>query len=300
MLRAKKPEKNVKPRIKTLLYAGAGTGKTHFCCSIPDVYYIDSEGLEDYPHFTDMIVKNGGDLVYLTELTEIIQEVKSLLSVKHNYKTLVIDSISFPTGWLAQMEAERLQKKSKGDSEGTDFGANLAKGKRLTYQLGIMLSMLDMNVIVTSHEKIKYSDGKEIGSVFDINDKMAYSLGSVWNLKLQGKSRKLYVEKSRYPQLKTGDAIDFNDGYTSIKNIFGEEIFTRQATVVEIATNEQIEKFKHLTSLLSTPEESVQTWLRAAKSPSIESLPKETLQKWLDKLLLKVQGNNALQPQGEV
>lgn len=288
-LRAKQPVSNGKPRLKTLLYAGAGTGKTHFCCSFPDTYYIDSEGVEDYPHFVEMIRSNRGDLVYLTELTEIIAEVKELLSTKHNYKTLIIDSISFPTGWLSQMEAERLQKKSRGESEGTDYGANLAKGKRLTYQLGILLSMLDMNVIVTSHEKVRYIDGKEVGTIFDINDKMAYSLGSTWNMKLQGKNRRLYVEKSRYPELKTGESIDFNDGYETIKKIFGEEIFTRESKSVEIATAEQLEKFKRLTTLLGTTDETVQQWLRTVKSPTLESLSKETLQKWIDKLNSQVQ-----------
>src|SRR5689334_14885326 len=104
-LRAKKPESTKTPRLKAMLYAGSGTGKTHFCCSFPDTYYIDSEGLEDYPHFVEMIRNNNGDLIYLTEITEIIKEVKELLSTKHTYKTLIIDSISFPIGWLAQMEA---------------------------------------------------------------------------------------------------------------------------------------------------------------------------------------------------
>jgi hypothetical protein len=292
-LRAKKPETKNNPRLKVMLYAAAGAGKTHFCCSMPDTYYIDSEGVEDYPHFTDMIRDNRGDLIYLTELTEIIKEVKDLLSTKHNYKTLIIDSISFPAGWLSQMEAERLQKKSKGESEGTDFGANLAKGKRLTYQLGILLSMLDMNVVVTSHERPRYIEGKEVGTIFDINDKMAYSLGSVWNMKMQGKNRKVYIEKSRYPQLKTGESLDFNDGYEVIKNIFGEEIFTRESIAVELATQEQLDKFKHLTGILGTSEETIQTWLRTVKAPSIESLTKETIQKWIDKLTTQIQGEAA-------
>src|ERR1017187_1048630 len=109
-LRAKKPEVK-EPRLKALLYADKGTGKTHFCCSLPETYYIDTEGLEDYPHLVRMLRDNGGDLVYLTEMSEIIKEVQELLSTKHSFKTLVIDSISFPYAWLAQSETERLVKK---------------------------------------------------------------------------------------------------------------------------------------------------------------------------------------------
>lgn len=288
-LRAKKPVANTSPRLKTLLYAASGSGKTHFCCSLPDVYYIDSEGLEDYPHFVEMIAKNNGDLVYLTELTDIIAEVKELLSKKHNYKTLVIDSLSFPAGWLSQMEADRLKAqaaKQGNATEGTDYGANLAKGKRLTYQLGIMLSMLDMNVIVTSHERPKYEEGKEVGTIYDINDKMAYSLGAVFNLKKQGKNRKLYIEKSRYPQL--GETLDFNDGYQSLVNIFGAEMFRRECVAVELASDEQLKEFKRLSALLHLSDETIQTWLRAVKSPAIESLQKNVMQKWLDKLTSQI------------
>lgn len=281
------------PRLKTLIYSGPGAGKTHFCCSFPDTYYIDTEGLEDYPHFEEMIINNGGQLFYLTELTDIINHVKKLISTKHNYKTLIIDSISFPVGWLAQMEAERLQKKSKDGSEGTDWGVNLAKGKRLTYHLGILLSMLDMNVIVTSHERVKFSEGKEIGAIFDVNDKIAYALGAVWNLKLQGKNRRLYVEKSRYPAMKHGDSIDFNNGYDEIKNIFGEEIFKREVKTIDFATNDQILEFKRLTQLLGVSDESIQSRLRTEKSPSIESVSKETMKTWIEKLNNQVKGEVA-------
>ncbi len=288
-LRARKPETNQQPRFKSLIYASSGVGKTHFCCSIPNTYYIDTEGLEDYPHFCEMIRKNEGDLIYLTEMTEIIKEVRELISTKHNYKTLIIDSLSFPVGWLAQMEVERLQRKTK-DSEGTDYGANVAKGKRLTFQLGILLSMIDMNVIVTSHEKVKYQDGKEVGTQFDISDKMGYCLGSSFNIKLQGKNRKLYVEKSRYPELKIGDFLDFNEGYDVIKSLLGEEIFIRESKIIELATNEQLISFERLRNILNINDETVQTWLRSSKSPSIDSLPKDVIQKWINKLNSQIQG----------
>lgn len=291
-LRARKPQITEKPRLKTLIYAGPGVGKTHFCCSMPDTYYIDTEGLEDFPQFVKMLHDNRGEVVYLTDLAEIIKEVKELISTKHNYKTLVIDSISFPYGWLTQMEAERLQKKTP-NSEGTEFGANIAKAKRLTYQLGILLSMLDMNVLVVSHEKIKYVDNKEIGKTYDINDKMAYSLGSVWHLRLQGNQRKLFVEKSRYEEFKANDLIDFNDGYKCLKDLFGEEIFVRESKPKEIATTEQIEQFSRLAQILNVTEEQIQARLRTQKAESLESVSREVMQTWIEKLNDKIKGGNA-------
>lgn len=289
-LRAKKPELTSKPRFKAFIYSAPGVGKTHFCCSFPDTYYIDTEGLEDFPQFVNMIRDNNGDLIYLTELTEIITEVKALLSSKHTYKTLVIDSISFPYGWLAQMEAERLQKKSPS-TEGTEFGANKAKAVRLAYQLGILLSMLDMNVIVISHEKTKYIDNEEVGKTFDITDKMAYSMGAVIHMRLYGKQRKFFIEKSRYTEFKINDSIDFENGYECIKNIFGEEIFKRDSMPIEVASSDQISQFNKLSNMMGFTDAQIQAKLRSQKSESLESVPKNVMSNWIDTLYKKINGN---------
>lgn len=290
-LRAKRPVVTDKPRFKAFIYASPGAGKTHFCCSFPETYYIDTEGLEDFPQFVNMLHDNKSDLIYLTELTEIINEVKSLLSVKHNYKTLVIDSISFPYGWLTQMEAERLQKKSP-HTEGTEFGVNKAKAIRLAYQLGILLSMLDMNVLVISHEKVKYANGEEIGKTFDVTDKIAYALGAVMHMRLQGKQRKLLIEKSRYTELKTNDLIDFENGYDFIKNIFGEDVFVRDSKPVELSTKEQIQNFNRLSNILGYTEEQIQTKLRYQKAESLETVQKDVMEKWINILNDKINGNS--------
>ncbi len=287
-LRARKPE--VKDaRLKTLIYADKGVGKTHLCCSFPETYYIDTEGLEDYPHLVGMLLTNGGDLIYLTELSEIIKEVQELLSTKHQYKTLVIDSISFPYAWLAQSETDRLVKKAP-HTEGTEFGANLAKVKRLTFQLGILLSRLDMNVIVIAHEKTKFADGKDMGKTFDINDKLAYSLGAVWNLRLQGKTRKLFVEKSRYTELKTGDLLDFDEGYNIIKSLFGESIFLREVHNEELISSDQLKELTRLIDLLHISDEKIAKMLTNAKATTMEEISSSYAKKVIEKLILNLNG----------
>ena len=280
-LRAKKPEVK-EARLKALLYADKGAGKTHFCCSIPETYYIDTEGLEDYPHLVGKLRDNKGDLVYLTEIEEIIKEVHELLSTKHNFKTVVIDSISFPYAWLAQTETERLVKKSP-HTEGTEFGANLAKAKRLIFQLGILLSRLDMNVIVVAHEKAKFIDNKDAGKTFDVNDKLAYSLGAVWHMRLQGKKRKLFIEKSRYSELQTGEIIDFDNGYEVVKQLFGENIFLREVKVEPLVKPEQLRELTRLIELLRIPEEKVAKLLTNAKAISMEEISESFAQKAIDK-----------------
>lgn len=285
-LRAKAPIiKN--PRLKVLIYSDKGAGKTHFCCSIPETYYIDTENLEDYPKFTTMLLNNGGQLVKLNELTDIITEVKELLSTKHHYKTLIIDSLSFPSGWLSQLEVERLNKKDP-TKEGTEFGANVAKSKRFVFQLGILLSRLDMNVIVTAHEKAKFVKDKEVGTSYDISDKMGYSLGSVWNLKLFGDNRKMMIEKSRYDELPNNTLIDFENGYEILKSKFGENIFVREAISEILCTPDQIKELKSLICVLNVSEEIVQKWLIKANSSELSEMSSDNAGKCIEMLRKKI------------
>lgn len=290
-LRAKKPEIK-QTRLKALVYGNAGTGKTHFCCSFPAPYYIDTEGLEDYEHFQQMIIDNKGDIVKLNHLEEIIEEIKALLSTKHEYKTLIIDSISFPYTWLAQAEIERLVKRSPL-TEGTEFGANVAKGKRLAAKIGILLSQLDMNVIVISHEKTKFEAGKETGSTFDVPDKLAYSLGAVLRMVKMGKARKLFVIKSRYKQLEGDSLIEFDDQYQTIEKLFGKEIFHRESVSVEIATDEQVKELDKFIVDMNISDELQKKWLKHANATAFEFMDKEKIQKIIDHLKSKIVGEAA-------
>lgn len=285
-LRAKKPVIQ-DARFQALIYANRGVGKTHFCCSFPNSYYIDTEGLEKHPHLVKMLVDNGSQLVRLNDISEIVKEVRELLSTKHSFKTIVIDSITFPFHFLANMEAERLERKAKGDDDGTGFGKNLAKAKRLTFELGMLLTRIDMNVLVTAHEKTKYEKNQEIGKASDVNDKMEYSLGSVINLKRLGDKVKAYIEKSRYPELKTFEMLDFDDGYKVLCDRLGKKLFDREVILEELATPEQIIEFKRLIELLNVPEETVNKCIINARATSVEQMNKDYIQKAIDHLLNK-------------
>lgn len=277
MLKAKKPEFEPN-RFRALLFGNAGSGKTHLCCSLPNTYFIDTEGVLKYKHFVSMLRDNNSAATSIYDISDIINEVKELMTVKHDYKTLVIDSITFPYALLANMEAERLCKKTP-DKEGTEYGANLAKSKRLTFHLGMLLTRLDMNVIVTAHEKAKYEKNVEIGKDFDVNEKMSYALGTTMHLRLNGNSRVAFFEKSRYSELPNKGIIDFNDGYEVLKNRFGEDMFVRESSVEKFANKEQISELKKLISILNVPDETIQKWLTSAKSTSLEEMSAEQIGK---------------------
>lgn len=288
-LRAKPPELK-ENRFKALVYANKGVGKTMFCGSFPEVYYIDTEGADKYKKFVDLLNENKSHLIHLPSLEEIIDEVKELLSSKHHFKTFVIDSISFPVHLMSNQEAERLKKSAKTkDSEGTEFGANLAKAKRLTFYLGILLTKLDMNVIVTAHEKTKYEQGVEIGKDADVNEKLGYALGSQIRMFSQGKSIKAHVEKSRYDELKSGEILDFNhEGAEKIMQAFGRQIFEKESKPLKLATPEQVTEANRLKELMNIPEENLAKMLQSKKADSFDDLSEEEIQNFINACLKKI------------
>ncbi len=261
----------------------------------PDSYFIDTEGLQNHPHFVEMLVSNRSDLARINELSEIIAEVKTLLSTNHSYKTLVIDSISFPFHLLANMEAERLATKSKGMTEGTEFGANMAKAKRQVFELGMLLSRLDMNVLVTAHEKTKYQNGEEIGKVSDVSEKMEYALGSVLHLRRQGKNVKVFVEKSRYTALPTAEMLDFNQGYDLMCERLGKQIFEKASSPEVLTTPEQLTEVQTLIQNLNVPDDWLQKKIASYRAPKLSQLNTDDMAE----LIALLKGRLDKKPKGE-
>ena len=90
-LRARKPEAVTK-RLKLFMFGPAGVGKTTAAIQFPNSYIIDCEkGTENY----DKLVSASGSVVFqTTDINEVLQEVKSLQTEKHEYRTLVMDPIT--------------------------------------------------------------------------------------------------------------------------------------------------------------------------------------------------------------
>src|SRR5687768_18406085 len=90
-LRAKKPEAVTK-RLKLFMFGPAGVGKTTAAIQFPNSYIIDAErGTDNYDR---LINESGSAVLQTTDMTEVIAEVKSLLTERHEYRTLVIDPIT--------------------------------------------------------------------------------------------------------------------------------------------------------------------------------------------------------------
>lgn len=298
-LRAKKPVLSDKMRIKMLMYAESDAGKSHFCCSIPNVYYIDTENLfERSPRFRKMLDENGGVFVYCPEPGEITKEIEELMTTKHDFKTVVIDSLSFPYTNLSYQEAKRLaaNSKNKDEKEGTEYNKHLAKPKRWLFELAMMLNRLDMNVIVTSHEKVHYEGGKEDGKTFDINDKVDYAMDITLHLRVFGdKKRKAFVEKCRQDGLPKKEFIDFDNGYQTLVSAFGEKIFVEECKPIVIASKEELTEMYRLIKLFNVDEEVIQKWLSKGNAQRLELLDQSAVQAIIKMYQKKIQ--NVEQPE---
>ncbi len=156
MLRAKKPEAVTK-RLKLFMFGPAGVGKTTAAIQFPNSYIIDCEkGAENY----DKLITASNSVVFqTTDINEVIQEVKALLTEKHDFRTLVIDPIT--TIYNDLLEKCELQV-------GSDFGRHYGAANKVMKRLANLIMALDMNVVITAHAKKEYGPNLAvIGHTFD-------------------------------------------------------------------------------------------------------------------------------------
>src|SRR5579864_6615691 len=111
-LRGKKPEK-VEKRLKALFYGMAGVGKTTAAIQFPKPYLIDTEKGAENDQYVEILKSKEGAIFSTTDFFELIEEVKALLTTKHDYKTLIIDPLTV----LYNTLLEQAEKKV-----GSEFG----------------------------------------------------------------------------------------------------------------------------------------------------------------------------------
>jgi hypothetical protein len=294
-LRAVKPT-TVTKRLKALFYGEAGVGKTTASIQFPRPYLIDTEKGSENDQYVELLNKSGGAVFHTTDFEEILKEVTSLLSEKHDYKTLIIDPFTIVYQDLCDKWAKKLAKQSRDpDSDGTEFQRHRDRADTQVKQLNRLLLRLDMNVIITSHSKVKWQkQGKELvelGNTFDCYKKLDYLFDCVIEIQKRGKERVGVVRKTRIKEFPDGDTFNFN--YEEIANRYGKEILERDCIAQTLATSDQVKEILRLIELINVPEENWQKWLDKNSSEKWEEMPKDSIQKCIDHLKSKIQGEAA-------
>lgn len=257
-LKAKKPELIRAGKPKFLISGKPGVGKTMFSLSFPNVYYIDTEGGAVREQYRKKLIESGGAYLGKDEGSQdfgvVIDQIKALATIKHEFKTLVIDSFSFLYNLAAAKAEERI---------GSDFGKDKKEANKPTRQLMRWLEDLDMTVVLICHQKEKWErkagELTHAGTTYDGFDKMEYALDLWIEAIKEGLQRMFIVKKSRIEALPEGDihALDF----AKFSELYGKDVIAESSKPVELATPEQVESLTNFVKALNTPAETVAKWL---------------------------------------
>jgi hypothetical protein len=279
MLRARKPEAVVK-RLKLFLFGTAGVGKTTAALQFPNAYIIDGEkGTENY----DKLITASGSVVFqTTDINEVLQEVKSLLTVKHDYRTLIIDPITpIFNDLLDKCESQ----------VGADFGRHYGAANKTMKRLANLIMNLDMNVIITAHAKTEYGANlSKLGYTFDGWRQLDYWFDLVVELsKLKTKKRQGRVVKTRIETFP--DEATFEWSYEEIKKRYDPSILEREAQTVALATLDQVSEVKELLNIVRLPEGTVDKWFSKAQVDVWEDMDGPTIEKCIKYVKDRLPGN---------
>jgi hypothetical protein len=280
MLRARKPEAVTK-RLKLFMFGPAGVGKTTAAIQFPNSYIIDAErGTENYDK---LITASGSSVFQTTDVNEVVQEVKALLTEKHDFRTLVIDPITpIFNDLLEKCETQ----------VGSDFGRHYGAANKTMKRLANLIMNLDMNVIVTAHAKAEYGENlRKLGYTFDGWRQLDYWFDLVVELGKKGKKRMARVAKTRIETFPDEDVFEWS--YDAIKKRYDASILEREAQQVALATPEQVKELKELLHVVRLPEGLVDKWLAKAQVDTFEDMPAEMINKCIEYVKNRLPGNIA-------
>lgn len=279
-LKAKPPVGKTK-RAKIILSGRAGVGKTYFALDFPSCYYIDVEGSAERDHYADKLAKAGG--VYFgqdegsQDYETVIEEIVTLATVEHEYKTVVIDSFSKLYATAAGIAEEKV---------GSDFGRDKKEANRPTRRLIRWIDRLDMNVILICHQADKWGkdakgDQSVIDTTFDGMKRLEYELDLWIEILKEGKSRKGRVRKSRLLGFVEGERFDLD--YKDFAERYGKKLINADHQVThQTATPEQASNLITLCRDAGIPTTTIDKWCEKAGVESAELLPPDVMSKCLE------------------
>ena len=247
-LKGKDPTTAKPSRPQVVVFGPPGVGKTWTALDFPNCYYIDCEGGANLPHYTAKLkaVKAAyvGPEDGACDYETVIEEVITLATTGHYWKTLIIDSFSKLFQTAIQIEHDRMIATGEKPAFGSEKKPAIAATRRLIR----WLNQLDMNVLLICHEKAKWVQGEQLGFEADTWEKMMYELNLVLQIYKTGQVRRARVIKSRFEQFTEAESFEWS--YAEFANRFGLEILEGESQNVDLATPEQVAEVKNLIEVL--------------------------------------------------
>jgi len=276
-LRAVKPEQIVK-RLKMFMYGPRNVGKSIAALQFPNAVIFDLEkGTENY---AKTIARSGSVVLQTSSPQEIEEEVRKLMTEKHPYKTVILDPLTEYYGGVQELWGKIFSKYAKNQKESDlqDWGARYWGRVKAQHKSFLrMLKKLDMNVIVTAHQKDIYGDNmKKIGVGPDSEKSDEYVFDLVFQLenpsgKIDGKriARRM-KERAEIGEWKFPE--EFEWSYENFCKFYGSDVIEKESVPLVLATPERIRKINALLDIVRVESDEIAAWFKRADVDSWEEM----------------------------
>ena len=290
-LKAKQPSQVQPGHTKALVFGASGVGKTWFTLTFPRPYYIDTEGGADLRHYQQRLEAAGGAYMGPQEgsldFATVIEQMQALATERHEFRTLIIDSITKLYQTTIANEAERL-----GDKDA--FGASKKPAIGWMRRLVNWSQKLDMNVLFVAHEVTEWgTDPKtgqraEVGKVEDVWDKLIYELDLTLQAVKRGPARVAIVRKSRLTGFE--DQAQFPLDFSEFATRYGKDFIEAAPKQITLATKDQLAEIRRLLETVKVTEQEIEKLFTKASVDRWEELTTEQAAATVAWLAKKVTG----------
>lgn len=276
------PETVEPKKPKILIYGPPGVGKTWGSLDFPSVYYIDTEGGADLSHYREKLKAAGG--MYFgpdqgsLDFDTVIGQVEALATEQHQYKTVVIDSITKLFNTAITDEQARL-----GDKDA--FGASKKGPVRQMSRLVRWLNRADMNAVVIAHQMDQWGKDEKgnrevIGMTFDAWPKLEYELHLIMRISKIGTGenakRFAHTGKSRLTGFPEGEKFDWR--YTDFATRYGKDVIEKAAVPITLTSPEQVAEVNRLLGIVILPEDTKDKWLKKANAEDFSEMGSDQIE----------------------